>query len=136
MDKCVHSYLNPTRCIHHQFFRNLSNYYIHLGWSKLLGCELKDVWPLNKDGVIRTPPLGGVLYVITQSVRCPSECLSLCPSSNFNIVYNCITIRYMSIIFLMTRPFRLYHTFWTCDHDCDLWPFEKKNFYIGHNFLS
>ena len=32
----------------------------------------------------------------------------------------------LACVFLMTRPFRWYHKFWTCDLDRDLWPtFEK-----------
>ena len=34
----------------------------------------------------------------------------------------------------MTRPFRWYNQFWTCDLHRDLWP-TFKNFNIGQNFF-
>ena len=47
----------------------------------------------------RAPPLGGCPIVITLSV-----CASVCPSANFNIVYNFFTVRNRTFIFGMSVP--------------------------------
>ena len=37
-----------------------------------------------------------------------------------------IKLSYLACLFLMTRPFQLYHKFWACDLDRDLWPTFQK----------
>ena len=75
-----------------------------------------------------SPPLGGHPIVIT-------VCQSV--SKNFNIGHYLCTIRGRTFIFtwvfLVTRPFHLYQTFWSCD--LNLWP-TLKNFNIGHNHCT
>ena len=54
-------------------------------------------------------------------------------------------LSYFKCVFLMTRPFTLYHVFWPCNLDLEVWPTVEKTltlaitqipWEIGHSYLT